>query len=154
VAAIVAIVIGTLAVVCFALMVFMAMARRRRVLEETPSHTAYTNTTRYTPEGTPSNISSHDMKTNPYLEELSPNVSTSDVHASLDVVVPVDGHQTIIGLFEDFLEVPQGSRPNILSSLPPLSTPSPPTSLVRGTSEILEPVYMFTPPRHNQFPDL
>jgi hypothetical protein len=41
--------------------------------------------------------SSHDMKTNPYLEELSPNVSTSDVHSSLDVVVPVDGHQTIIG---------------------------------------------------------
>jgi hypothetical protein len=37
------------------------------------------------------------MKTNPYLEELSPNVSTSDVHSSLDVVVPVDGHQTIIG---------------------------------------------------------
>jgi hypothetical protein len=24
-------------------------------------------------------------------------VSTSDVHSSLDVVVPVDGHQTIIG---------------------------------------------------------
>jgi hypothetical protein len=37
------------------------------------------------------------MKTNPYLDELSPNVSTSDVHNSLDVVVPVDGHQTIIG---------------------------------------------------------
>jgi hypothetical protein len=36
-------------------MVFMAMARRRRILEETPSHTAYT-TSRYTPEGTPSNL--------------------------------------------------------------------------------------------------
>jgi hypothetical protein len=54
--------LGTLAVVCFALMVFMAMARRRRVLEETPSHTAYTNTTRYTPEGTPSNIRHRGFK--------------------------------------------------------------------------------------------
>jgi hypothetical protein len=47
-------------------MVFMAMARRRRVLEETPSHTAYTNTTRYTPEGTPSNIRHREFKKNIY----------------------------------------------------------------------------------------
>ena len=67
-----------------------------------------------------------------------------------DVVIPVDGHQTIIGefllfgkffkgtkffmfsccigLFEDFLEVPASSRPSILSSLPP---PPNPENIVR-----------------------
>ena len=61
IAAIISIVIGILALLCFTLMIFLAMARRRRQMEEmAPSTTAYTSTSRYTPEGTSFNI--NDMK--------------------------------------------------------------------------------------------
>ena len=41
----------------------------------------------------------------------------SDVQ-SQDVLVPMDGHLTIIGSFEEFLDVPAGARPNLLQGLP------------------------------------
>ena len=47
--AIISIVIGVLALLCFSLMVFLAMARRRRQMEAigAPSSTGYTSTARY-----------------------------------------------------------------------------------------------------------
>ena len=140
IAAIISIVIGILALLCFALMIFLAMARRRRQMEEmAPSTTAYTSTSRYTPEGTSSNIS--DMKAT-YIDELSPNVSSSDLQTQ-DVVIPMDGHQTIIGSYEDFLDVPTGARPNILQSLP--ISPTTYTENVPRTHEMTDPELAFTP---------
>eukprot|EP00092_Neocalanus_flemingeri_P053981 GFUD01063549.1.p1 GENE.GFUD01063549.1~~GFUD01063549.1.p1 ORF type:complete len:710 (+),score=164.27 GFUD01063549.1:729-2858(+) len=140
IAAIISIVIGILALICFALMIFLAMARRRRQMEEmAPSTTAYTSTSRYTPEGTSSNIS--DMKAT-YIDELSPNVSSSDLQTQ-DVVIPMDGHQTIIGSYEDFLDVPTGARPNILQSLP--ISPTTYTENVPRTHEMTDPELAFTP---------
>jgi len=140
IAAIISIVIGILALLCFSLMIFLAMARRRRQMEEmAPSTTAYTSTSRYTPEGTSSNIS--DMKAT-YIDELSPNVSSSDLQTQ-DVVIPMDGHQTIIGSYEDFLDVPTGARPNILQSLP--ISPTTYTENVPRTHEMTDPELAFTP---------
>merc|ERR1712083_1011537 len=105
----------------------------------TPSQTAYTGTSRYTPEGTPSSIS--DMKA-AYIDELSPNVSTSEVQTQ-DVVIPVDGHQTIIGTYKEFMEVPTGARPNILQTLP--VPPVPQMDSIPTTHEISDPDLVFTP---------
>ena len=111
VAAIISIVIGILASICFAIMILLALRRRRRFAsaEVAPSSSAYTNTSRYTPDTSESAIS--DMKPT-YAEELSPNVSSSDLHHP-EVVLQMDGHQTIIGSYEEFLDVPTGARPNI-----------------------------------------
>ena len=144
VAAIMSIVIGVLATLCFAVMIFLAMARRRRqaAVELAPSSTAYTNTSRYTPDGNSSSVMSTDMKP-VYAEELSPNVSSSDLHPQ-EVVLPMDGHQTIIGSYEEFLDVPTGARPNILQCLP-VSPTMHTTHTVARTVEMTDPELAFTP---------
>ena len=77
-----------------------------------------------------------------YIDELSPNVSSSDLQTQ-DVVIPMDGHQTIIGSYEDFLDVPTGARPNILQSLP--ISPTTYTENVPRTHEMTDPELAFTP---------
>merc|ERR1712198_820357 len=135
VAGIIAIVIGILATVCF------AMRRRRRdaTTELAPSSSAYTNTSRYTPDNSSSAMS--DMKAT-YAEELSPNVSSSDIQRH-EVVVPMDGHLTIVGSYEEFLDVPTGARPNILQSLP--VSPTMHTETVTRTIEMTDPELAFMP---------
>ena len=86
------------------------------------------------------------------MEELSPNVSSFDLQKS-DVVIPMDGHLTIVGSYEDFLEVPTGARPNLLQSLPvsPLASFSD-TSMVAPTHEMNDPELAFAPtyrPEHH-----
>ena len=141
IAAIISIVIGILATFCFAIMIFLAMRRRRRhaTAELAPSSSAYTNTSRYTPDNSSSAMS--DMKAT-YVEELSPNVSSSDLHPQ-EVVLPMDGHLTIIGSYEEFLDVPTGARPNILQCLP--VSPTMHTETVTRTIEMTDPELAFTP---------
>ena len=141
IAAIISIVIGILATLCFAIMIFLAMRKRRRhaTAELAPSSTAYTNTSRYTPDNSSSAMS--DMKAT-YVEELSPNVSSSDLHPQ-EVVLPMDGHLTIIGSYEEFLDVPTGARPNILQCLP--VSPTMHTETVTRTIEMTDPELAFTP---------
>ena len=126
---------------CFAIMIFLAMRKRRRhaTAELAPSSTAYTNTSRYTPDNSSSAMS--DMKAT-YVEELSPNVSSSDLHPQ-EVVLPMDGHLTIIGSYEEFLDVPTGARPNILQCLP--VSPTMHTETVTRTIEMTDPELAFTP---------
>ena len=140
VAAIISIVIGILASICFAIMILLALRRRRRYASaEAPSSSAYTNTSRYTPDTSESAIS--DMKPT-YAEELSPNVSSSDLH-NPEVVLQMDGHQTIIGSYEEFLDVPTGARPSIFQCLP--VSPTMHTETVRRTVEMTDPELAFTP---------
>ena len=141
VAAIISIVIGILASICFAIMILLALRRRRRYAsaEVAPSSSAYTNTSRYTPDTSESAIS--DMKPT-YAEELSPNVSSSDLHHP-EVVLQMDGHQTIIGSYEEFLDVPTGARPNIFQCLP--VSPTMHTETVTRTVEMRDPELAFTP---------
>jgi hypothetical protein len=142
--AIISIVIGVLALLCFSLMVFLAMARRRRQMEAigAPSSTGYTSTARYSPEtGNSSTIT--DMKPT-YMEELSPNVSSFDLQKT-DVVIPMDGHLTIVGSYEDFLDVPTGARPNLLQSLPVSPLASFSEGSVPPTHEMNDPELAFAP---------
>ena len=141
VAAIISIVIGILASICFAIMILLALRRRRRYAsaEVAPSSSAYTNTSRYTPDTSESAIS--DMKPT-YAEELSPNVSSSDLHHP-EVVLQMDGHQTIIGSYEEFLDVPTGARPNIFQCLP--VSPTMHAETVTRTVEMTDPELAFSP---------
>ena len=143
IAAIISIVIGVLALICFSLMIFLAMARRRRAAtaELAPSSSAYTATSRYTPDNSESNMS--DMKAT-YMEELSPNVSSSSLERREEVVIPMDGHQTIIGSYEEFLDVTPGARPNILQCLP--VSPAAVGGEVMRTVEMRDPELAFSPP--------
>jgi len=144
VSAIISIVIGVLALLCFSLMVFLAMARRRRQMEAigAPSSTGYTSTARYSPDtGNSSTIT--DMKP-AYMEELSPNVSSFDLQKT-DVVIPMDGHLTIIGSYEEFLDVPTGARPNLLQSLPVSPLASFTEGSVPPTQEMNDPELAFAP---------
>ena len=159
--AIISIVIGVLALLCFSLMVFLAMARRRRQMEAigAPSSTGYTSTARYrldkdvsllmflimfllSPDtGNSSTIT--DMKP-AYMEELSPNVSSFDLQKT-EVVIPMDGHLTIIGSYEEFLDVPTGARPNLLQSLPVSPLASFTEGSVPPTQEMNDPELAFAP---------
>ena len=142
VAAIISIVIGILASICFAMMIFLALRRRGRYSNEdlAPSSSVYTTTSRYTPD-THSSSALSDMKPT-YAEELSPNVSSSDLHHP-EVVLQMDGHQTIIGSYEEFLDVPTGARPNIFQCLP--VSPTMHTETVTRTVEMTDPELAFTP---------
>ena len=146
IAAIISIVIGILATICFAIMILLAMRRRRRhaTAELAPSSTAYTNTSRYSPDNS-SGSGMSDMKPT-YVEELSPNVSSSDIHRQ-EVVVPMDGHLTIVGSYEEFLDVPTGARPNLLQCLP--VSPTMHAETVTRTIEMTDPELAFTPSNRN-----
>jgi len=146
IAAIISIVIGVLAVICFSLMVFLAMARRRRELEQigATSSTGYASNSRYSPE-TANSSTITEMKP-AYMEELSPNVSSFDLQKS-DVVIPMDGHLTIVSSYEDFLDVPTGARPNLLQTLPVSPLASFSDSSIPGTQEMNDPELAFVP-RH------
>ena len=142
VAAILSIVIGVLATLCFSFLIILAMRRKRNsAVELAPSSTGgYTNTgSRYSPDNSSADIS--DMKAT-YVEELSPNVSSSDIHPQ-EVLVPMDGHLTIVGSYEEFLDVPTGARPNLLQCLP--VSPTMHTETVTRTVEMTDPELAFTP---------
>ena len=79
-----------------------------------------------------------------YMEELSPNVSSFDLQKT-DIVIPMDGHLTIISSYEDFLDVPTGARPNILQSLPVSPHDSFTESSVPRTLEMNDPELAFAP---------
>ena len=84
-----------------------------------------------------------DMKP-AYMEELSPNVSSFDLQKT-DVVIPMDGHLTIVGSYEDFLDVPTGARPNLLQSLPVSPLASFSEGSVPPTHEMNDPELAFAP---------
>ena len=119
------------------------LVRRKRnsAVELAPSSTGgYTNTgSRYSPDNSSADIS--DMKAT-YVEELSPNVSSSDIHPQ-EVLVPMDGHLTIVGSYEEFLDVPTGARPNLLQCLP--VSPTMHTETVTRTVEMTDPELAFSP---------
>ena len=79
-----------------------------------------------------------------YMEELSPNVSSLDLQKT-DVVIPMAGHLTIVGSYEDFLDVPTGARPNLLQSLPVSPLASFSEGSVPPTHEMNDPELAFAP---------
>ena len=90
-----------------------------------------------------------DMKPT-YMEELSPNVSSFDLQRT-EVVIPMDGHLTIVGTYEDFLEVPTGARPNLLQTLPVSPMASFTDTSVHRTHEMNDPELAFAPHRRPEF---
>ena len=114
-AIIMSIVIAVLATICFSVMIFVVLWRRRNSgPEEVAPSSMGTSTSQYSIDNSYDDV--NEMKAT-YREELPPNISVSDVQ-SQDVLVPMDGHLTIIGSYEEFLDVPAGARPNLLQGLP------------------------------------
>ena len=69
-------------------------------------------------------------------------MSSSDIQRH-EVVVPMDGHLTIVGSYEEFLDVPTGARPNLLQCLP--VSPTMHTETVTRTVEMTDPELAFSP---------
>ena len=114
-AIIMSIVIAVLATICFSVMIFLVIWKRRsRATDEIAASSIGTiSTSQFSFDNSYDDI--NEMKAT-YREELPPNISVSDVQ-SQDVLVPMDGHLTIIRSYEEFLDVPAGARPNLLQGL-------------------------------------
>lgn len=114
-AIIMSIVIAVLAAICFSVLIILVLWKRRnRATDEIAASSLGTSTSQFSFDNSYDDV--NEMKAT-YREELPPNISVSDVQ-SQDVLVPMDGHLTIIGSFEEFLDVPAGARPNLLQGLP------------------------------------
>ena len=114
-AIIMSIVIAVLATICFSVLIILVIWKRRnRASDEIAASSLGTSTSQFSFDNSYDDV--NEMKAT-YREELPPNISVSDVQ-SQDVLVPMDGHLTIIGSFEEFLDVPAGARPNLLQGLP------------------------------------
>lgn len=143
VATIVSIAAGVLALLVFALLVFLALARRRRrAYSTTPSTTVATpSQSRTTITGTPpvtaDMASVSDLRTTSYLDDLP-----SSGPLSLDLpppTMPIDGHQTIVSSYEDYL------AGGAASNLPSTAT-SPMPSEVPKTQDLGDnDDYLFAP---------
>ena len=109
------IVIAVLATICFSVMIILVIWKRRKTEnDEIAVSSMGTSTSQFSFDNSYDDV--NEMKAT-YREELPPNISVSDVQ-SQDVLVPMDGHLTIIRSYEEFLDVPAGARPNLLQGLP------------------------------------
>eukprot|EP00095_Tigriopus_kingsejongensis_P010173 maker-scaffold202_size261857-snap-gene-1.20 protein:Tk10173 transcript:maker-scaffold202_size261857-snap-gene-1.20-mRNA-1 annotation:"va5_rhybr ame: full" len=111
------IIVGAISLLLIGLFIFMIIARRRRRSYSTTTPTVSRNTLTGTPI---------------IVDTPSPSVSSvfnSGLHSAEngDPVMPIDGHQTIVTSYEEYMFA-GGARGSIMSSLPPPAD-SGPTSL-------------------------
>ena len=138
VATISSITVGIIALLGFGLIIFMALARRRRrKYDATAASSANLTPTqsRTTFSGTPVMADTPSVSGGAWDDPLNTTGSSS-----IDPVVAIDGHQTIISSYNEFMSIPNDARNNIMHSLPspqssleggqhaPLSTSTPPLS--------------------------
>ena len=115
IATISSITIGLIALLIFGLLIFMAVARRRRRdAFLTPTTTATTpsqsRTTLSPPLGETPSVSTS------YLDDLASGPASLEPS-----VLPIDGHQTIVASYNDFLSVGSPPKSSPIQSLPSLS---------------------------------
>ena len=126
IATISSITVGVIALLAFAVIIFMALARRRRRKDEaaTASSANMTPTqSRTTFSGTP--IMAETPSVSGGFADDPLNTTGS---SNIDPVMPIDGHQTIVSSYNEFMAIPNESRTNIMNSL----LPSPQESSIGG----------------------
>jgi len=175
IATITSIAVGTVAVLAFLCLVFLALARRRRAVKDgsedsmsalpvsTPTQS---RTTGYSPvPGTPSGVGifppdSHSPSISGTYGETgqtgrSPQSFTSIISdpasdaSNPGPVMPIDGHQTIVSSYNEFMSGNGPSNPHesdIMNSLPPEQPPSTVANQVPRTQHLNERAnYLFAP---------
>ena len=116
IATISSITVGVIALLAFAVIIFMALARRRRRKDEagTTSSANMTPTqSRTTFSGTP--IMAETPSVSGGFADDPLNTTGS---SNIDPVMPIDGHQTIVSSYNEFMAMPNESRTNIMNSFP------------------------------------
>lgn len=139
IATISSITVGVIALLAFALLIFLALARRRRRKYDTATASSANMTptqSRTTFSGTP--VMADTPSVSGGFADDPLNTTSS---STIDPVLAIDGHQTIISSYNEFMSIPNDARNNIMRSLPsPLSSSEgghPPSSSAMGpTSEI------------------
>lgn len=108
--------VGVIALLAFAVIIFMALARRRRRKDEaaTASSANMTPTqSRTTFSGTP--IMAETPSVSGGFADDPLNTTGS---SNIDPVMPIDGHQTIVSSYNEFMALGNETRTNIMNSLP------------------------------------
>ena len=130
VATISSITVGIIALLVFAVIIFMALARRRRRKDEaaTASSANMTPTqSRTTFSGTPVMAETPSVSGGFGDDPLNTTGSSN-----IDPVLPIDGHQTIISSYNEFMSLPNDNRTNIMNSLPSPQGSSVSADLMQG----------------------
>jgi uncharacterized protein (TIGR03382 family) len=172
IATISSITVGVIALLCFGLLIFLALARRRRLRRQGTSSLGSPMVTptqsRTTFSGSPivDTPSLSDTRAASYLDD--PINTSSSAGSSLDPVLPLDGHGTIVTSYDDYMSLPETARGNILSSLAGSGSglgsaagPSPPppplpasesVPRTRNLAESSDFLFSRSPPPFNPYP--
>ena len=159
IATISSITVGVIALLAFSLLIFMALARRRRRRKydtTAASSAAMTPTqSRTTFSGTPIMADTPSMSNGGFGEDPLNTTGSS----TIDPVVHIDGHQTIISSYNEFMSLPNESRNNIMNNLPSPNSEGSETNLVPRTQNLIEnSPFLFAPslatasPRDRHYP--
>ena len=109
--------VGVIALLAFSIIIFMALARRRRRKDEAAGTASSANMTptqsRTTFSGTP--IMAETPSVSGGFADDPLNTTGS---SNIDPVMPIDGHQTIISSYNEFMQLGNETRTNIMNSLP------------------------------------
>ena len=131
--------VGVIALLAFAVIIFMALARRRRRKDEaaTASSANMTPTqSRTTFSGTP--IMAETPSVSGGFADDPLNTTGS---SNIDPVMPIDGHQTIVSSYNEFMAMGNETRTNIMNSLPsPQESATSAAELLRSTSQPSSPI--------------
>ena len=171
IATISSITVGVIALLGFGLLIFLALARRRRLRRQGTSSMGSPMVTptqsRTTFSGSPimgDTPSLSDTRADSYLHD--PINTSSSAGSSLDPVLPIDGHGTIVTSYDDYMSLPENARSNIFSSLagsgagsasgpsppPPPLGPSESVHRTRDLPESSDFLFSRVPPPYNPYP--
>ena len=173
IATISSITVGVIALLGFGLLIFLALARRRRMRRQGTSSMGSPMVTptqsRTTFSGSPimgDTPSLSDTRAASYLDD--PINTSSSAGSSLDPVLPLDGHGTIVTSYDDYMSLPENARSNIFSSLAGSGSgmgsaagPSPPppplaasesVPRTRNLTESSDFLFSRSPPPYNPYP--
>ena len=145
IATISSITVGVIALLAFSVLIIMALARRRRRRKydtTAASSAAMTPTqSRTTFSGTP--IMADTPSVSGGFGEDPLNTTGS---STIEPVVHIDGHQTIISSYNEFMSLPNESRNNIMNNLPSPTSEGSETNLVPRTQNLIEnSPFLFAP---------
>ncbi len=170
IATISSITVGVIALLGFGLLIFLALARRRRMRRQGTSSMGSPMVTptqsRTTFSGSPV-MGDTPSLSDTYLHD--PINTSSSAGSSLDPVLPIDGHGTIVTSYDDYMSLPENARSNIFSSLagsgsggsaagpspppPPLLPPiSESVHRTRDLPESSDFLFSRSPPPYNPYP--
>ena len=138
--------IGVIALLVFGLLIFLALARRRRRIYETATPTQSRTTITPALADTPS---MSDMRSGTggggggFLDDAASSGPPSGHFPDNNQVMPIDGHQTIVSNYNEFLNGGASKNNSILANLPPPSLSE--SGKVQGTQDLVDDDdYLFT----------